>query len=76
MAIKGYRNIGGIVGCAKNTDVTDNSIEDVTITIDNTHNYEGYTTNDEYLVADIIGRVQSNVTQTNNTGTATITYPF
>lgn len=76
VAIKGYRNIGGIVGCAKNTDVTDNSIEDVTITIDNTHNYEGYTTNDEYLVADIIGRVQSNVTQTNNTGTATITYPF
>ena len=76
VSIKGYRDLGGIVGIAmQNNSVKDCSIEDVTITVDKTHNYKDYKTTASFNANNYIGRYESwTGTETGNTGTATVNY--
>lgn len=77
LIIKGYRDIGGIVGYANaNTIVRNNTVGvNVIINVDKTHNYKDYTDNKQYDVNHIIGEIGDNsVVNTGNTGTATINY--
>lgn len=67
--IKGYRHMGGIVGYLYGT-AEGNSIENVTITVDNSNNYKGYDIQSKYGVNSIAGVMSG--TSTNNTGEATI----
>ena len=72
--ITGYRDLGGIGGCLEGTyhsSVTNCSVDNVTITIDNTHNYKNFTSIAQHNVGDYIGRNINNAIDTNNTGTAT-----
>lgn len=81
--IKGYRDLGGIVGCVNGDAATEGvelsvqncSIENVAIIVDNSQNYKGYTLNAEYNVGNFIGRNIS-TTESNNVGIAVITYPY
>ncbi len=41
--IQGYRDLGGIIGCSNGSVINNNSVSDVTIIVDNTHNYKNYT---------------------------------
>ena len=74
VTIKGYRDIGGIVGFANDgVSVKNNTIEEnVVVTVDNTHNYKNYETSAEHDAGSIIGEKSSEVLEENNTGTATI----
>ena len=74
--ITGYRDLGGIVGIAHdNTTVKDCSVEGVTITIDETNAYKTLdATADAHNVHAVIGRKGTNQTDSDNTGTATITF--
>ena len=54
--ITGYRDMGGIVGCANPASVNNNSVKNLTFVIDKTHNYKNYTTDSQHLVGDIVGR--------------------
>ncbi len=73
--IKGYRDLGGVVGCAStNCEVIDNTINNVTIIIDASHNDEGYTEQSQYNAKFDVGRNISS-TVSNNSGEATIIFP-
>ncbi len=73
--IKAYRDLGGIVGFANGTStVTDNTIDNVTLTVDKTHNYKNYTTDTQYDANHYVGEKSSGATVNNNTGEATINY--
>ncbi len=76
VSIKGYRDMGGIVGIAAQYDsVKDCSIAGVTITVDKTRNYKNLTDNASFNARNYIGRYNSwTGTETGNTGTATINY--
>lgn len=75
--ISGYRDMGGIIGCADNACVIkNNTVENVTISVNNAHNYKSYTSNDSYNVSSIIGRKVGTVEDSGNSGTATINLPF
>ncbi len=76
--LSGYRDIGGIVGYAnKGSVITNNSIDNVTVTINLAHNYKNYTTLDKHDANSIIGEIDPEdsayVKVENNTGTATVT---
>ncbi len=82
--IKGYRDLGGIVGIAnvsdastiKRCNVANNTISNVTIIIDNTHNYNNYTKLSEYNADNYAGRKNDSATiSDDNTGEATIIFP-
>ena len=66
VTIQAYRDLGGIVGY------------DIVLTIDNTNNYKGYTTQDEHDAGDIVGEAANNSTvaddNTATEGTVTIIY--
>ncbi len=51
--IKGYRDVGGIVG--HGGEITENTVENVTINLDDAHNYKNYTSTDEYDLGLIVG---------------------
>ena len=73
--IKGYRDLGGIVGYATGTTVTGNTVGTlVTITVDNTHNYKNYAIPTDYDANSIIGENHAK-TSTGNTGSASIFTP-
>ncbi len=77
VTIKGYRDMGGIVGIAQQYDsVKSCSIEGVTITVDKTHDYKSFgTENSKYNVGNYIGRYNNwTGAETDNTGSATINY--
>lgn len=77
VALKGYRDIGGIVGYADaKTTVQDNVVGgNVIINVDKTHNYKNYTENTQYDANSIIGEIgDASVVDNGNTGTATIAY--
>ncbi len=70
--VTAYRDLGGIVGYAGgDLSVANNTLKDVTITSDHTHNYKNYTSVDSFNVHEIIGRKGSNYkgTETDNTQT-------
>ncbi len=68
--IKAYRDFGGIIGCANANKVvvTGNTVENLTLIIDNEVNYKNYTTNEEHNANPIVGRV-SNAEVKDNTAT-------
>lgn len=70
--LSGYRDMGGIMGYAYGGTVTGNSIENVTINVDNSVNYKNYGAQKQYNVGSIIGRIDGAPTEANNTGEATI----
>lgn len=81
--ITAYRDMGGIAGMAnfassngKGAVISGNTVgENVTITVDNSTNYNNYTTADQYNVASIVGRIATGAIVENNTGEATIVLP-
>lgn len=81
VTLKGYRDIGGILGCAANnkgvTTVTNCTIgENVKIVIDKEHNYKGYESESEHNANNIIGRTTGTATLNTegSTGSVTIEY--
>ncbi len=80
VTVTGYRDLGGIVGYARNyTDyscvISGCSIDNVTINVDKTHNYKGYDSDSRYDANSIVGEATSEVTVgSGNTGTAIINY--
>lgn len=64
--ITGYRDLGGIAGCAINNTgdneyavVSDNTVgQDVRIVIDNSQNYKSYTSVAQHNVASYVGRIE------------------
>ncbi len=63
VAIKGYRDLGGIVGFAGGT-VTNCKVDNVTITVDKTNNYKGYTKDSEFDANEIVGEGTADATNT------------
>ena len=81
VTLKGYRDIGGILGCAANnkgvTTVTNCTIgTNVKIVVDKNNNYKNYTELSEHNINNIIGRITGNATLNTegSTGTVTIEY--
>ncbi len=64
--VGGYRDVGGIIGYAACV-VTGNTVENVTLVCDKTHNYENYETDAEYDVNDVVGHIGSKATVSGNT---------
>ena len=66
--IKGYRDVGGLIGYAnsKNTTVTNNTVDNCVISCDYEHNYENYTRADEYDIEAFAGQI-SGATVKDNT---------
>lgn len=78
--ITGYRDLGAIAGCYNQnapSKVMDNSASNVTVTVDNTHNYKNYTSNSQYNAGEIIGRTSITALDASNTATdVTLNLPF
>lgn len=76
-AIQGYRDLGGIVGYANTTSkVTGNALKGiVTITVDKSHNYKEYTSEDKYDAHPYVGEQSAVATVSDNMGEASIYYP-
>ena len=78
--ITAYRDFGGIIGCAYGNygaSVSGCTVSNVTLTVDNSQNYKGYTSNSSYNVGEIIGRNINSAGNTSNTATGvTINYPY
>ncbi len=64
--ISAYRDLGGIAGYSDGT-VTGNTVKDVTLAVDNAHNYKNYATTEEHDAGAIVG--DGSGTQENNTAT-------
>ncbi len=73
VTIKGYRDLGGIAGYSAGTVQNCQILDNVTITVDNSHPYKGYTTPAQYDANSIVG--ENHGTMTNNTGDATLNIP-
>ena len=81
VTIKGYRDLGGILGCAANnsgvTTVTKCKVgENVKLIVDKEHNYKNYNNLSEHKANDIIGRTTGTATLNTegSTGSVTIEY--
>lgn len=76
-AIQGYRDLGGIVGYANSTSkVTGNALKGiVTIIVDKSHNYKGYTSEAQYDANPYVGEKSADSTDSDNMGEASIYYP-
>ena len=81
VTIKGYRDLGGILGCAANnsgvTRVTNCKVgENVKLIVDKEHNYKNYNNLSEHKANDIIGRTTGTATLNTegSTGSVTIEY--
>jgi hypothetical protein len=66
--IKAYRDFGGILGCSNGSAVfvSGNTVENVTLVIDNDVNYKNYTTDAEHNANSIVGRMNSGKVENNN----------
>ncbi len=76
VTISGYRDTAGIVGWAADTRATvkNNSLENVTINVNNTNNYKNYTTRAQYDVNSYVGEGVGKAKLEGNTGEATINW--
>lgn len=76
-AIQGYRDLGGIVGYANSTSkVTGNALKGiVTIIVDKSQNYKGYTSEAQYDANPYVGEKSADSTDSDNMGEASIYYP-
>ena len=79
LTITAYRDLGAIVGCAAGSGtvkVTNCTVGDnVLVVVDNSHNCEGFTTNEEHNAGNFVGRKLTSVDETGSTGEAQIVYP-
>lgn len=71
ITVQGYRDLGGLVGYSGGATITGNSVENVKVLVDNSHNYKNYTTigkggND---AGEIIGEIASAGHDSNNSAT-------
>ena len=72
--IKGYRDIGGLVGYANAAaTITGNRVVNTTIINDRTNNYKGYTEDAEFDVNAIVGEYNSNTLEASNTAADDVT---
>lgn len=81
VTLKGYRDIGGILGCAANneevTTVTNCKVgENVKIVIDKEHNYKGYKSESEHNANNIIGRTTGTATLNTDGSTGSVTIEY
>ena len=76
VTISGYRDTAGIVGWAADSraNIKNNSIENVTINVNNATNYKNYTKRSEYDVNNYVGEGVGKATLEGNTGEATINW--
>ena len=76
VTISGYRDIAGIVGWASNAKATikNNTLEDVTINVNNDTNYKNYTKRSQYDVNNYVGEGVGTAKLEGNTGEATINW--
>jgi hypothetical protein len=76
VTISGYRDTAGIVGWAADTRATikNNTIENVTINVNNTTNYKNYTNRAQYDVNNYVGEGVGKAKLEGNTGEATINW--
>ena len=76
VTISGYRDTAGIVGWAANANasIKNNSIENVTINVNNTTNYKNYTKRSQYDVNSFVGEGVGTAKLEGNTGEATINW--
>lgn len=76
VTISGYRDTAGIVGWAADTRATvkNNTLENVTINVNNTNNYKNYTTRAQYDVNSYVGEGVGKAKLEGNTGEATINW--
>lgn len=57
--VTGYREIGGIAGYSQSNIITNNTVNGLTININNSHNYKNYKTNEEHNANPIVGKAVS-----------------
>lgn len=81
VTLKGYRDIGGILGCAANnkgvTTVTNCTVgENVKIVIDKEHNYKGCESESEHNANNIIGRTTGTATLNTDGSTGSVTIDY
>ena len=70
VTIRGYRDIGGLVGYANGTaTVSNNTITNSIIIIDKTHNYKNFTKDEEFHGGEVVGRTGTKATVENNSTT-------
>jgi len=76
VTITGYRDTAGIVGWADDSraNIKNNSIENVTINVNNATNYKNYTKRSEYDVNNYVGEGVGKAKLEGNTGEATINW--
>ena len=60
VSLKGYRDVGGIIGYRDTTEdgdttITNNKVTNINVTIDGEHNYKSYVTEDDFDAGEIIG---------------------
>lgn len=60
--IVGYRDIGGIAGYADTSTLTDNKVSDLSIVVNNAHNYKSYADLDAHDAGEIIGEGDADAT--------------
>ena len=53
--IQGYRDLGGVIGYASGSVIKNNTVNGLTIVVDNSHNYKNYTTLAEHDANGVIG---------------------
>lgn len=79
LTITAYRDLGAIVGCATNSGtvkVTNCTVgNNVLVVVDNSHNYNNYTTNEAHNAGNFVGRKSTTVDETGSTGEAQIVFP-
>ncbi len=73
VSIQGYRDLGGIAGYSAGTVQNCQVLENVSITVDASHPYKGYTQPSQYDVNSVVG--ENTGTMTGNTGEATLKIP-
>ncbi len=66
VTLQGYRDIGGIVGFAHGV-VKNNTVKDITLNVDKTHNYKNYTEDKEFDCNPVIGESSKTTVNENNT---------
>ena len=76
VTISGYRDTAGLVGYASDTraNIKNNSLENVTINVNNTNNYKNYTNRAQYDVNNYVGEGADKAKLEGNTGEATINW--
>lgn len=66
--VKGYRDIGGLVGFASGATVSGNTVSDTQVIVDNSANCKGYKKSTDYNAKAVVGRVgDSGVTESGST---------